>query len=132
MHYKEETVQRLYREIGRQYYDLHKNDEEPLCEEVELITEMLGELLEMKKAVAQFKGKRVCPDCGAPNDDDALFCKKCGARCEDEDAGSMEEADAEIVAEMEKAEEADAQIVADREKAKKVDVEIEDIEDYKG
>lgn len=105
---REDTARRLYQELGRQYYDLHKEDAEPLFEEVTLITETLKELLKLKKAAAQCKGKRVCPACGTPNDDDAVFCKKCGTKCEDEDMDKAEEGEVVCDAAAEAGETSDA------------------------
>lgn len=94
---KEETVRKQFIEIGKQYYELHKDDEEPLFEEITLIREALEKIEELKNEVAQRKGKQICPVCGAANEADALYCNKCGAKCgavytgEDESAEEVEE-----------------------------------------
>lgn len=94
---KEESVRRNYAEIGRQYYELHKDDEEPLFEEVALITEALQKIEELRGEIAGRKGKKICPSCGAPNDIDALFCNKCGAKCENADTEETAAEEAEFV-----------------------------------
>ena len=96
---KEDTVRKCYTEIGKQYYELHKEDEEPLFEEVALITEMLQKIEELQGEIAERKGKKVCSICGAPNDMDALFCNKCGAKCETKFHEETKDADVEIEAE---------------------------------
>lgn len=80
---KEESVRKQYLEIGKQYYALHKDDAEPLFEEVVLIKETLEKIEELKAQIAENKGKKVCPNCGAPNEADASYCSKCGAKCEE-------------------------------------------------
>lgn len=130
---QEDAVRRLYRELGKQYYELHKDDEEPVFEEVELITETLERLQELKKAAAKCKGKKVCPECGAPNADDAVFCNKCGAKCEDEvpeEADAEDCKEAEIVAETEDAPaevkvEVDAEVEEEADAEVKVEVDVE-------
>lgn len=79
---KEDSVRRQFTEIGKQYYELHKDDAEPLFEEISLINETLQKIEELRGEVAERKGKKICPSCGAPNDAEASFCNKCGAKCE--------------------------------------------------
>ena len=79
---KEEFVERQYAEIGKQYYELHKDDEEPFYEEITLIKDSLKEIEQFKSEIADLKGKKKCPACGAVVEQDAAFCNKCGAKCE--------------------------------------------------
>lgn len=79
---KEDFVRRQYAEIGKQYYEEHKDDADPLYEEVLLITETLQKIEELRSGIAERKGKKLCPVCSAPNDADALYCNKCGNKCE--------------------------------------------------
>ena len=46
---KEDYVQRMYAEIGRQYYEDHKNETEGLYEEMALVKEALEVIADMKK-----------------------------------------------------------------------------------
>lgn len=94
---KEESVRKQYLEIGRQYYELHKDDSEPLFEEVTLIKETLEKIEELKAQIAENKGKKICPACGAANEEDASYCSKCGAKCEDVCVEEPVEMDAEPV-----------------------------------
>ena len=79
---KEDFVQKQYTQIGKQYYDLHKEDQEPFFEEMKLITETLKDIDKLKVEVAALKGKKCCPSCGAVNESEAVFCIKCGSKCE--------------------------------------------------
>lgn len=91
---KEESVRKQYLEIGKQYYELHKDDEEPIFEEVALIKETLAKIEELKGQIAERKGRKICSVCGAANEIDALYCNKCGTKCEEP---ATEETDAETI-----------------------------------
>ncbi len=79
---KEDFVEKQYMEIGKQYFELHKDDEEPLFEEMKLIQETLKEMEQLKAEIADLKGKKKCSVCGAVVEQDAVYCNKCGAKCE--------------------------------------------------
>ena len=79
---KEDFVEKQYMEIGKQYFDLHKDDEEPFFEEMKLIQETLKEIEQLKAEIADLKGKKKCSACGAVVEQDAVCCNKCGAKCE--------------------------------------------------
>ena len=61
---KEEFVERQYMEIGKQYFELHKDDEEPFYEEITLIKDSLKEIEQLRSEIADLKGKKKCPACG--------------------------------------------------------------------
>ena len=79
---KEDFVQKQYTQIGKQYYEMHKEDQEPFFEEMKLITETLKDIDQLKVEVAGLKGKKCCPSCGAVNESEAVYCIKCGVKCE--------------------------------------------------
>ncbi len=79
---REDFVKKQYMEIGKQYYELHKGETEPFFEEINLISEALREIEELKVQIADLKGKKKCLSCGAVNEGEAAYCSKCGARCE--------------------------------------------------
>ena len=79
---KEDFVERQYMEIGKQYFGLHKEDEEPLFEEIALIRDTLQEIEQLKAEIDDMKGKKKCPSCGATVGQDDAYCNKCGAKCE--------------------------------------------------
>lgn len=98
---REDFVKKQYTEIGKQYYELHKEDEEPFFEEIKLIRETLQEIDELKIQIADLKGKKKCPACGTVNEGDAVYCTKCGAKCE----SIFQEEDSEEQVETQKEEE---------------------------
>jgi hypothetical protein len=112
---KEEFVRRQYSEIGKQYYEMHKDDAQPLFEEITLITETLQKIEELRSGIAERKGKKLCPVCSAPNDADALYCNKCGNKCEFVYAEDEEDFDAagDAAENMETAEAVDADVAGD-------------------
>jgi len=83
MRAKNDYLNKLYLEIGKCYYELHKDDE---CREfddhMQLIEESLESLEELKKQSGQIKGVASCSVCGQNMPLDAEFCSKCGAKLE--------------------------------------------------
>lgn len=79
---KQEFIHRQYASIGRQYYELHKDDEEFPFEEMKIIREAEAEVSRMKRELAERKGEKICPSCGAVMGKDAQFCPKCGIEYE--------------------------------------------------
>ena len=80
---REETIRKQYLEIGKQYFDLHKDDEEPFFEEISVIKEKQQEILQLEMEIAAIKGQKKCPNCGILLEQDSIFCRKCGAKYED-------------------------------------------------
>jgi len=81
----ENTVLRNYREIGRAYYDAHKDDltkEFPI--EMENIAEAKLKITDLKKKISDLKGTKECPSCGSDIPVDSVFCSKCGHKVDDE------------------------------------------------
>ena len=62
---KEDYVQKQYEELGRSYYEKHKDEEE--CEEAEQF----------------FQGSAECPKCGAKMPEGAVYCSNCGTKMDD-------------------------------------------------
>ncbi len=79
---REDFVKKQYTEIGKKYYDLHKDDGDPFFEEINLIRETIQEIEQLQAQIADLKGRKKCSICGAVNDGEAMYCMKCGARCE--------------------------------------------------
>lgn len=80
---KEEYILRQYQEIGKQYYEQHKEDAEPAFAEIALIKEALEEIEALKSEIADLKGLKRCQSCGTALNVDDVFCKKCGAKYEE-------------------------------------------------
>lgn len=81
---KEDYVEKQYAEIGKAYFEKHK-DEEGLeeAEQFFLIKEALGEMERMKEEVLRIKGAAECPKCGAKMPEGATFCSSCGTKMND-------------------------------------------------
>lgn len=82
---KEDYVQRMYAEIGRQYYEDHKDNTEDLYEEMALIKEALDAIADMKKELQSLKGEKTCSRCGEKVGEDDAYCRSCGAKLEDDE-----------------------------------------------
>lgn len=81
---KEEYVLKQYSEIGKQYYELHKEDAEPLFDEIPLVKAALEEIEALKNEIAEMKGLKCCLACGAAMAAEDVFCTKCGAKYEEQ------------------------------------------------
>lgn|GEM_PF-221932 len=103
---KEDQVQKLYTEIGRRYFDEHKEDDPVMYDEMGQVKELLTAIEDMKKEMLDLKGAKVCPRCGAEVQAQDAYCKSCGAKMEDDDIvvdAVVKEAPEEPVAENEEA-----------------------------
>ncbi len=98
---KEDFVNKQYAEIGRRYYDNHKNDVPVPYEQFESIAEALESIAQMKRDLNEIKGTRECPKCGVKSADGAAFCASCGAKLDiyEEDEPVEAEVVEEVVAE---------------------------------
>ncbi len=101
---KQDYLNKLYLEIGKIYYDTHKDDEEKeFKEQMLLIKDALEVLDELKQQLGQIKGTVKCTACGQDMPIEADFCSKCGTKLvkpkkeEEEDLEDIfeDEADAE-------------------------------------
>ena len=82
---KEDFVTKQYAELGRMYYEQHKEDEEAVNEEqFEVIREALEEIDRMKTEILNLQGASECPNCGAKMPLGAAFCSSCGTKLENE------------------------------------------------
>lgn len=82
---KEDFVTKQYAELGRMYYEQHKEDEEAANEEqFEVIREALEEIDRMKTEILNLQGASECPNCGAKMPLGAAFCSSCGTKLENE------------------------------------------------
>ena len=77
---KKDHINKLYQEMGKAYYEEHKNEEEPDYDQIVLIKEAEEALAELKKQVGQLKGMQRCPKCGQDMPLDADYCSKCGEK----------------------------------------------------
>jgi hypothetical protein len=83
IHSKEDQVQRLYAQLGKQYYEAHSDEESD--QQISQIRELLLTIEDMKKELLDLKGARVCPRCGRQIDAEDSYCKACGVKLEEDD-----------------------------------------------
>ncbi len=77
---KQDYITKLCQEMGKSYYEKHKNDEEPKYGQVSLIKEAEEVIEELKEQLNEIKGTQKCPECGQEMPIDADYCSKCGVR----------------------------------------------------
>lgn len=76
---KEKRIANLYSEIGKAYYERHKND--AVAEEAASINEintLFAEIRLNKENISKLKGITKCPNCGADVAYGSAFCNSCG------------------------------------------------------
>lgn len=81
----EKWISQIYAEIGKSYFDRHKND--PQSEENDRISEInsrLSEIEQCQEKIKQIKGVAKCPNCGADIPANTSFCSSCGTKIEAE------------------------------------------------
>ena len=85
---KEDFVEKQYAELGKAYYEKHKDEESaegkektPEQEHFFLITEALGEIERMRAEVFKLQGAVECPKCGAKmRSEERRVGKECRSR----------------------------------------------------
>ncbi len=93
---REASIRKAYRELGRAYYQQHKDDEEPAYDQIIYIKAAFEEIGELKATKDEIRGIRRCSNCGAPIQNGANFCPNCGKKYETaETAEETEEETAE-------------------------------------
>lgn len=82
---EEASIHKLYEQIGKKYYDSHKdspNDE--FKESFEFIKMAEAKIDDYKQKIRELKNVIVCTSCGAEVPDGSLFCAVCGAKVENQ------------------------------------------------
>ena len=85
IHTKEDQVQKMYAQIGKLYFEAHKDDDPAEYAQMSQIKEMLASIEDMKKELCELKGTKACPRCGQEVKAADVYCKSCGAKLEDDD-----------------------------------------------
>ena len=85
-------INRLSQELGKAYYERHKNDEvfPEDSERMTAIKNAYAEISKYQEQIDQIKGMGRCPNCGASTPADSVFCSSCGNRLVHEAAVSTE------------------------------------------
>lgn len=78
---KQDYLNKLFLEIGKIYYDTHKDDEEKEFKEQMLLVKDAQEVLEeLNQQLGQIKGMVKCNACGQDMPMEAEYCSKCGTK----------------------------------------------------
>ena len=81
MRAKKDYINKLYQEIGKLYYELHKDDEnKEFDDHMQLVKEALDSLEELNRQAGQIKGTVRCENCSQYMPVEADFRSKCGAK----------------------------------------------------
>lgn len=78
---EERNIQEAYRQMGKVYFDMHKDA--PAAEMAEFVAQVVAaqeKIVQYNKEIAQIKGVVKCPVCGVDVPQDAAFCASCGAK----------------------------------------------------
>lgn len=131
---REGLIQKLYRDLGKAYYEAHKDDEDPEYKEIADIRAAFAEIGELRADHDAIRGVKRCEECGTIVSQEANFCSNCGAKCEEEpeyvecEVVEDEEEDESIaeeeVFEDEDTTEEDADETTEQENAEKEDSEV--------
>ena len=82
---EERNKEEVFAQIGKKYYELYANEAgEDFFEFIQKIEKIDSLILEYNKQIAEVKGEKVCPSCGALLEKEAIFCDRCGTRVEEE------------------------------------------------
>ena len=75
------VVQNMYTEIGRAYYEAHKEDaQNDYADQCRIITDALNQIAQLQDQIRMKKGLQLCPNCGAQLAPGSMFCAGCGAQ----------------------------------------------------
>ena len=85
IHTKEDQLQKMYAQIGKLYFEAHKDDETAEYAQMPQIKAVLATIEDMKKELSELKGTKVCPRCGQEVKVADVYCKSCGAKLEDDE-----------------------------------------------
>ncbi|MBQ7677572.1 MAG: zinc-ribbon domain-containing protein [Lachnospiraceae bacterium] len=85
---REGYLNELYQDLGKKYYEDHKDDEDADFTEID---GLIKELDEMRRELMEKKGADKCPKCGNYVAKDADYCSKCGKQLKGVDVEADEE-----------------------------------------
>lgn len=80
----EESLKAYYVEIGKAYYEKHKDHPDPaFAEQFSHIQEAEEAIDHLETAIRRAKGTKMCQNCGAEVAADTVFCPTCGSKVDD-------------------------------------------------
>ncbi len=98
---QENAILRYYKEIGKEYYSAHKDDEAAECQaQFESIKKAEGIIADLQKKIAELSGTKHCAACDSDVPDSSAFCPKCGAKLEEDSYFDEEDAEGVVVTEI--------------------------------
>lgn len=104
---EKEKVNKAYLSLGKAYYDRHEiSIEEEYADEFKIIEAGLIKIAALEEEIAELEGTRVCAECGAKVEKDAMYCGRCGAPMQVHTAAADEEEEEEAAETEPEAEEA--------------------------
>ena len=77
---KQEYVKEQYAQLGKIYYEAHRDEDVPEKQRFDKISDALDEIDKMELQILELKKARRCPNCGVEASDTAEFCSNCGAK----------------------------------------------------
>lgn len=79
---QEDIIKKAYYDIGKKYYETHKDEVNEFSSEFEIINHALKEIEIYKKEIQTIKSTKVCEACNEEVPLEASFCSKCGRKFE--------------------------------------------------
>ena len=81
----ENAIIRAYKEIGRAYYDAHKDDSSrEFPEQMDAVDNAEHMIKDLERRIAELRGTRRCASCDSDVPDDSVYCPKCGVKMEND------------------------------------------------
>lgn len=81
---QEDIIRNAYTEIGRAYFEAHRNQtEDPYMQQMQKIFAAQAAIEEKKQRIREIKGVKTCEHCGAEIPLGTTFCGNCGSKVEE-------------------------------------------------
>lgn len=96
----EDKIKEIYAEIGKEIYGNYKtagDASDTVAEKCIKIDELMTEVSEFKEQLSSLKETLKCPDCGAYNHTDDVYCSKCGTKLVKDNEFSFEDDEEDVV-----------------------------------
>jgi rubrerythrin len=76
---KEREIKDAYEEIGKLYYETHKDAQEVgFSDAIDQIDAAKQVIAQKQAELNEVKNVKICPNCGSVIDEGSMFCAKCG------------------------------------------------------